>query len=177
MAEPGFMLQSPRLILREFKASDAPDLYDLYRDEDVMRYTAEAPFPSVKSVEDFLEAYPYYDIHGFGRWAVIDRFSSECLGFCGLRKDNPTTEVDLGFRFFRRYWSKGFATEAAQAALEAGFTHFGLEEIIGRSMRENLASTSVLHKLGMRFREVTETDGVLWLIYVIDKASHETRIT
>ncbi len=169
MTDSGFMLTSPRLTLREFRIGDAAQLYDLYHDADVMRYTGEQPFPSVRAVEDFIDAYPYYREHGFGRWAVIEKSSGDFLGFCGLRRDNPTPEVDLGFRFFRRYWAKGFATEAARTALAAGFDEFGLNEIIGRSMRENLASTSVLHKLGMTFREATEDGGLLWLIYVIDR--------
>jgi RimJ/RimL family protein N-acetyltransferase len=79
--------------------------------------------------------------------------------------------VDLGFRFFRDYWFRGYATEAARTALAAGFQRFGLDRIIGRTMRENLASTSVLNKLGMRFREVSEDRGLLWLIYVIEAES------
>lgn len=169
MVTAGFRLSTPRLVLREFVAEDAPRLFALYSDPDVMRYTGEEPFPDVRAVRQFIEAYPYYREHGFGRWAVLHRETQEFLGFCGLRRDNPTPEVDLGFRFFRKYWGKGFATEAARTALAAGFGHFGLTEIIGRSMRENLASTSVLHKLGMTFREVTEDRGLLWLIYVIDR--------
>lgn len=175
MSDRGFKLSSARLILREFADEDAPQLFDLYSDPDVMRYTGEEPFPSVSAVREFIAAYPYYRKHGFGRWAVIERATGHFLGFCGLRRDNPTPEVDLGFRFFRRYWGKGFATEAARIALAAGFGTFGLNEIIGRSMRENLPSTSVLHKVGMTFREVTEDGGLLWLIYVIDRGTFEAQ--
>lgn len=173
MATATFMSSTSRLVLREFAAEDAPQLFALYNDPDVMRYTGEEPFPSVGAVREFIEAYPYYREHGFGRWAVLSRRSGEFLGFCGLRRDNPTPEVDLGFRFFRRYWGQGYATEAAATALAAGFGQFGLTEIIGRSMRENLASTSVLHKLGMSFREVTEDRGLLWLTYVIDRETFQ----
>jgi RimJ/RimL family protein N-acetyltransferase len=150
-------------------AADAHSLFQLYEDADVMRYTGEEPFASVGAVEAFINEYPYYRRHGFGRWAVIHRETGEFLGFCGLRRDNPTPEVDLGFRFFRRFWFKGYATEAGRTALAAGFDQFGLDQIIGRVMRENLASTNVLHKLGMTFREVAEEDGLFWLIYSIDK--------
>jgi RimJ/RimL family protein N-acetyltransferase len=167
-SEP-FNLHSERLLLREFTVDDAPQLFALYEDADVMRYTGEEPFTSVAAVEQFLSEYPYYERDGFGRWAVIDRRSDEFLGFCGLRRDNPTPEVDLGFRFFRRFWFQGYATEAARAALSTGFGAFGLTEIIGRTMRENLASTHVLKKLGLTFREVVEEDGLFWLIYSIDR--------
>lgn len=169
MSDAAFRLTSPRLVLREFQVEDAPWLYELYSDADVMRYTGEEPFPSVEAVASFIAAYPYYRRHGFGRWAVLDRQNGQFLGYCGLRRDNPTSEVDLGFRLHRRYWYRGYATEAAATALRAGFERFGLDEIIGRAMRENLASTSVLHKLGMRLREVSEEGGLLWLIYTIGR--------
>jgi len=175
LADQGVTLGSPRLILREFETGDAPQLFELYNDPDVMRYTGEEPFPSVEAVREFIANYPYYRRDGFGRWAVFERSSGQFLGFCGLRRDNPTPEVDLGFRFFRRYWGKGFATEAARICLAAGFGPFGLDEIIGRSMRENLASTSVLHKVGMTFRETSEEGGLLWLIYVINRKTFEAQ--
>ena len=89
------------------------------------------------------------------------------MGFCGLRRHETSGEVDLGFRLFQKYWSKGFATEAAGASLFAGFERFGLDKIVGRAMRENLPSITVLQKLGMRFREVSEENQLFWLVYTI----------
>lgn len=60
-------------------------------------------------------------------------------------------EVDLGFRFFKEYWNKGFATESSLACIEYGFNSVGLKSIIGRAQKANLASIKVLQKVGLKF--------------------------
>jgi RimJ/RimL family protein N-acetyltransferase len=164
-----FSISTERLLLREFIASDAVPLYALNSDPKVLRYTGDQPFPNVRAAADFIAGYDHYRQHGFGRWAVIARDHDAFMGFCGLRHNPTDGTVDLGFRLFPRYWAQGIATEAARAALGAGFGRFGLEEITGRAMRENLPSITVLQKLGMRFRSVQEETGLIWLVYVIDR--------
>jgi len=165
---PTFSFTTQRLLLREFAAGDAEPLYLLNSDPEVLRYTGDEPFPDVHAAAEFIRNYTHYRDHGFGRWAVISRSSDEFMGFCGLRK-GADGNVDLGFRLFPGFWAKGIATEAAGAALSAGFNQFGLEEIIGRAMRENLPSISILQKLGMTFREIREEAGLIWLVYVITR--------
>ena len=158
-----------RLYLRDLQPEDAPSLYALNSDPDVMRYTGDEPFLNAAAAKLFLQGYDHYERFGFGRWAVIRKQDDRFLGFCGLRRDETSAEVDLGFRFYSEYWSRGYATEAAGASLELGFGTFGLDRIIGRSMRENLPSVRVLQKLGMEFCEVREESGRLFLIYAIDR--------
>ena len=162
-----FKLSTDRLVLRKFCAQDAAALFELNSDAEVLRYTGDRPFPDVGAAADFIRDYSHYREHIFGRWAITDRDSGEFMGFCGLRCSEHTGEVDLGFRLFRRYWARGIATEAAHAALRAGFEQFQLGEITGRAMRENLPSITVLQKLGMRFRELSEEKELFWLVYAI----------
>lgn len=163
------LFETERICLREFNTADAPYLYALNSNPEVLRYTGDEPFMTSKSAEAFIRDYNHYQLHGFGRWAVTLKPHHRFIGFSGLRSDPETGEVDLGFRFFAEYWSQGFATEAGSAALSLGFEKFGLEEIVGRSMRENRASIAVLQKLGMEFSEVREESGVLWLIYAMSR--------
>ena len=151
MTHSPIILESERLQLREFVVADAPSLFQLYEDPEVMRYTGEEPFVSVGAVEAFIREYPYYRQHGFGRWAVLHRQSGEFMGFCGLRRDNPTPEVDLGFRFFRQYWFKGYATEAARASMEFAFKELGWEKVIHVILKGNERSIAVAEKLGSKF--------------------------
>ncbi len=164
------LFETERICLREFDTADAHYLYALNSDPDVLRYTGDTPFMTSKAAEAFIRDYDHYQRHGFGRWAVTLKPQQRFIGFCGLRSDPQTGEVDLGFRFFAQYWSQGFATEAGTAALKLGFENYGLEEIVGRAMRENRASITVLQKLGMEFSEVREESGVLWLIYAMSRA-------
>ena len=168
-----FKISTDRLVLRRFCAQDAAPLFEMNSDPEVLRYTGDEPFPDVSAAADFIRNYSHYRDHVFGRWAVTSRESGEFMGFCGLRYSEDSGEVDLGFRLFRRYWARGIATEAARAALQAGFEQFQLGEITGRAMRENLPSITVLQKLGMRFRELAEEKELFWLIYAITREEYQ----
>ena len=175
MTLKAFTINTRRLHLRAFREQDAPDLYRLNSDPEVLRYTGDEPFPDIHAAVAFINTYSQYHQHGFGRWAVLDKHSGEFMGFCGLRRSGCNGEVDLGFRLFRRFWAQGIATEASMAALAAGFDHFKLKEIIGRSMRENLPSITILQKLGLKFREVAEENGLIWLIYAITAEEYQAK--
>lgn len=144
-------------------------LFSLNSNPDVIRYTGDSSFFNMSAAQNFVRDYDHYDKHGFGRWAVILKSENRFIGFCGLRKDEITGDVDLGFRFFADCWSQGYATEASQAALQVGFETYGLDTIIGRCLRENLPSIRVLQKLGMEFSEVREESELLWLIYSLSR--------
>jgi RimJ/RimL family protein N-acetyltransferase len=154
-----------RLVLREIVTTDALTLYLLNSDTNVMRYTGDQPFRSAEAAADFIEGYEDYDRHGFGRWAVTLKDDPAVIGYCGLKRNEVNNEVDLGFRFFPQFWAHGYATEAGKVSLKLGFEVFGLPEILGKSMRENLPSVTVLQKLGMRFSEIREEENLIWLIY------------
>jgi len=161
------MLETPRLRLREFCADDAEGLVRLNADLNVLRYTGEPPLVAGAGPEQLMRHYASYDDNGFGRWALIRRQDDRFIGFCGLRRSDRTGDVDLGLRLFPEFWSQGYATEAARGALEAGFRQFGLQEITGRAMRENLPSITILQKLGMKYRDMIEDDGEFWLEYSV----------
>lgn len=145
-----YVLQTERLALRELYPSDAQFFYDLNSDPEVIRWTGDPPFESVEAAREFLEAYPDFRNHGYGRWAVERKADGEVIGWCGLKNHEEEGFVDLGFRFFRREWGKGYATEAAKACIDYGFLYLDLQSIIGRAASENKASIRVLQKCGMR---------------------------
>ena len=151
--------ETPRLILREFALDDAKSMWELNSDPEVIKYTGDPPFASVEKAREFLLNYKDYEKNGFGRWAVITKASNSFIGWCGL-KLNEQNLVDLGFRFFRKEWNKGYATEAAEACLEHGFLKLNLNEIIGRVASENKASIKVLEKLSMDYWKNDSCKGI-----------------
>lgn len=146
-------------MLRQFAIEDAPALYDLNSDPEVMKYTGDFPFASVEEAEDFVSGYDHYRDYGYGRWSVILRETGEFIGWCGL-KLNELGQVDIGFRFFRKHWGKGYATESARATLAYGFSELEMEEIIGRAAKANTASIRVLEKLGMKYWKEDSCKGI-----------------
>lgn len=145
-------LQTDRLILRPFTEGDAPAYHALVSDPDVLRFTGESPVASVAETLEILRTRPLrdYAVHGFGRMACVHQQSGELIGFCGLKRlEMFGNEVDIGYRFVRRYWGLGLASESAEALYAQGKNDLKLARIIGLVMPENRASVRVLVKLGM----------------------------
>ena len=160
-------LQTTRFILREFQPEDAEYLFQMNEDWDCIKYTGDVAFENVEEAENFIKNYDHYQKYGFGRWTVLDKVSGEFLGWCGLKYDEELHEYDLGFRFLKKHWGKGFATEASVFCLKLGFEKFKIPEIVGRVMPENLVSIKVLEKLGMIYKETRTKNEVEWLILSI----------
>lgn len=163
-----FLLETDRLYLREITPDDALFAYELNADEEVIRYTGDGPFESVEEAKTFLENYDHYRKYGFGRWLVVRKSDNELVGWCGLKYSEDADEYDIGFRFFKKHWNSGYATESAAACLKIGFEKFGMKTIVGRARVENLASVRVLEKLGLSFSKTVEENGEAWVVYSID---------
>lgn len=158
--------ETNRLILREFSALDAEGFYRLNLDPEVIRYTGDVPFDSVKEASDFIRAYTEYRQHGFGRWSVLDKVSGQYLGFCGLRRDPLSQSVDLGFRLRKSAWGKGIGYEAARASLKVGIEAYGVTDYVASAMACNLASIYLLEKLGFTLTDLQDADGQ-WLHFIL----------
>lgn len=161
------ILQTARLYLREMTPADAEHAYRLNLDPEVIRHTGDDPFASVAQARQFLEQYDHYRRYGFGRWAVCLQAGDEFVGWCGLKYTESLAEYDLGFRFLRAHWGRGYATEAASACLDLGFREFLMPEIVGRAMKANTGSIRVLEKVGMKFARAYEEQGQEWVQYAM----------
>lgn len=164
------VFSTQRLILKRFSPKDAQGFYELNLDPEVLRYTGDVPFSSVAEAEAFIRSYDHYERDGFGRWSVFLKDTGEYIGFCGLNYSMKKREVDVGFRFLRKHWGKGYATEAARGSLLHGFQVYGLERIVARARVDNPASQRVIQKLGMHFEKEFVEDNQVWSQYEITRA-------
>lgn len=163
------ILETERTYLREMTPDDAQNAYELNSDPLVIQYTGDVSFESVDEARAFLSKYDHYEKYGFGRWAVISKETNEYLGWCGLKYSADEDEFDIGFRFHQRFWNKGFASETARACIQLGFEKFNMKTIVGRAMKENLASIRVLEKCGLTFLSDYQFDDEEGVIYSINK--------
>lgn len=115
------VLETNRLILREFDITDAQNFYELNLNPNVIKYTGNSAFKDIEEAKTFLKNYSDYQKNGFGRWAVIQKSTQEFLGWCGLKYDEKLDETDIGFCFFEHFWNQGFACESAKACIKYGF--------------------------------------------------------
>ena len=154
------IIETERLLLRKFTVEDAPLIYELNLDPDVIRYTYD-PVKDIEHATHVLEQVilPQYALYNHGRWAVHLKPQLEFIGWCGLKCIPQRDEIDLGYRFKKQYWGKGYATEAAYACIQYGFKKLDLKRIFGRAIPENTASLHVLEKCGMTFLTDEVVDG------------------
>jgi RimJ/RimL family protein N-acetyltransferase len=171
-------LETERTYLRKLTTEDAKNFYALNIDLEVLKYTGDKPFDTLEDAKTFLSNYNQYEKYGVGRLAVIEKKSNTFIGWCGLKYSPDLDEYDIGFRFQRANWNKGFATETAKKCLEFGFDNLNLKEIVGRAMKENKASIKVLEKIGMTFKNDFDFDGQEGVIYRLTKNDYEkSRLT
>lgn len=153
-------LLTPRLRLRPWRDDDLEPLAAMYADPEVMRYIGDG---SVRTRDEtavgLARMRAEWDERGHGMFAVELRESGELTGWTGTTVPGFLPEVlpavEIGWRFARRFWGRGLATEAARAALGHAFDTVGLERIVSICNVDNAASEGVMRKLGMHLDRET----------------------
>ncbi|WP_135468171.1 GNAT family N-acetyltransferase [Crenalkalicoccus roseus] len=149
------MLHWPRTITTERLSLLPPgpehldDLIRLKADERVfgfMLHGTRTPQRTREELEDDME---FWRVRGYGTWSVFERASGAFLGIAGLMERPDGRGVALRFALWPECRGKGYAREAARAALEFGH-RAGLARIIAVARETNHASRAVLADLGMR---------------------------
>jgi len=163
------ILETQRLILKQFCEDDAQYLFELNSDPEVTKYVGEGAFESVDAVREFVRNYNQYEKYGQGRLNMFDKQSGEYIGWCGLKYLTESRQTDLGYRLLKKHWGKGYATEASTACLNYGFNTLNLEKIIGTAMKENTASIKVFEKLGLKYSHDDDCGCQPGVVYTITK--------
>lgn len=155
------ILETPRLLLRQFTEADALLILQLNNEPGVLQYIPEQELEreeqALKVLVDII--LPQYKNH-LGRWAVHTKDNNEFIGWCGLKWLKETDEIDLGYRYKPSAWGKGYATEAAQYTLNYGLQQLQLKKIVAHAHIDNIASQKVLEKIGMQFVGEGVQDGI-----------------
>jgi RimJ/RimL family protein N-acetyltransferase len=145
-------LRTARLVLREWRDDDVEPFAQLCGDPVVMRYMM--PLDSRAAVDATVGAIRgHFARHGFGFWAVELPGEAPFIGMVGLAvvafAAHFAPAVEIGWRLARRHWGRGFAGEAAAAALDAGFSQLDLREIVAFTVPANEPSWRLMRRLGM----------------------------
>jgi len=147
------ILETERLLLRQMEQSDYPALCKILQDREVM-YAYEHAF-SDQEVQNWLDRnLERYRRDGFGLWAVVLKETGEMIGQCGITwQDWEGRQVlEVGYLFQKKFWHKGYATEAAVACKHYAFTVLEAREVTSIIRENNLASQKVALRNGMKVR-------------------------
>jgi RimJ/RimL family protein N-acetyltransferase len=143
-------LPGPRVILRQWNDADLEPFAAMNADPEVMEF-----FPNPSTMEQSLASLARLkrgiDERGWGLWAV--EIEQEFAGFTGLADPNLeahfTPCVEIGWRFHRRFWGRGYALEAAQVALRFAFETLRLQEVVSFTAQLNERSQRLMQRLGL----------------------------
>ena len=154
-------IRTPRLLLRSWQEMDLPGYAALNVDAEVRRWF---PGTLTRKESDAQAARFQHHIatHEFGFWALEAPGIAPFIGFVGLQHVSfaaPFTPfVEAGWRLARQHWGRGYATEAAKAALAHGFGKLALPEIVAFAVTGNLASRRVMERIGMQHDALHDFD-------------------
>lgn len=150
-----FIVETERLLLRELQETDAEAIFELDADPEVHRFLGNAPLTNLDQAVPVIQfiRQQYLD-NGIGRWAVIEKESGAMIGWSGFKLmldsvNGHSGYYDLGYRFIRKCWGKGYATEAAKAMVAYGFNQLNLNSIYAIADVGNMESRKVLEKVCM----------------------------
>jgi [ribosomal protein S5]-alanine N-acetyltransferase len=164
------ILETPRLLLREFTPQDADALALVLSDPETMRYYP-APYDRA-GVEQWIERNRQrYQDDGVGLWAMEFKKTNELIGDCGITRQQVEGErlYEIGYHLRRDFWGQGLATEAAIACRDWAFAHLKTERLISLIRPENLPSRRVAERNGMTVWKKVTWRGLSHYVYSIEK--------
>jgi ribosomal-protein-alanine N-acetyltransferase len=165
------MIETERLLIRDFTPADLDALATMRADEEVAKYIGTTRMQTRAKVEERLKFYlSCYEKYGFGVSGVIYKQDGKLIGWSGLQPLEDSDQIEVGYGFDKPYWRQGFATEVAAAWLRYGFEHVGLERIVAVAVPENYPSRHVMEKLGMKFEKYAHYYGLECVFYAITRA-------
>ena len=147
------ILETDRLILREFNTDDAAFILLLLNNPGWLRYIGDRNVKTMDDAKNYLLNGPmksYYE-NGFGLSLVELKENHLPIGMCGLIKRETLEHVDIGFALLPEYAGKGYAYEIAAATMAHAETHLGITEIVAITTEDNEHSIRLLNKIGLAF--------------------------
>lgn len=164
-------LETERLTLRPFREEDVVPFFELSQDPHVMRYLADRRVPTLQETWRAVAGWiGHWALRGYGIWAIEERDSASLIGRAGIINPADWPGPEVGYMLGREWWGRGYATEAAQAAMDWGFEQIGFDELISLIDPANTASIAVATRLGESLRGEAEVMGHPVQLYRISRA-------
>ncbi len=158
-------LRTGRLAMTPVAWGDLADLRALKGDPRVHAIMLGGVRTAQQAADDLAEDIMFWGRHGVGMWAVRLAGSGEFVGTVGLHERPDGRGIALRFVVTAEAQGRGYASEAAGAALRFAHERAGLEVVIAVVRESNIASRQVLGAIGMRECDSFRRDGGLVLVY------------
>lgn len=169
------MIETERLLLREYTMDDFEALYEILSDSDTMQHYP-APFDENRTKKWITWNLDNYEKHGFGLWAVVLKETGEFIGDCGITIQNIDGEMlpEIGYHIHKKHWRRGFAKEAARSVRDWVFQNTRYDTVYSYMKYTNVGSFSTAIAIGMKkVKEYSDPKNVISYAYVITRSEWE----
>lgn len=164
------ILQTPRLLLREWTDDDLQAALPIYTDPEVMKHVFPfRPLSERRLKLDIEKFRADYKSRGWSRWAVVLSESVEIIGHCGFDLLEHTGNIEFQLLLARQHWGRGLGQEIARETIKHGFDVLGFEQIIAVTPPNNPRGVNLLERLSMSFLGEDFYYGQSMCCYVMDK--------
>ena len=146
-------IQTPRLLLRRYRLTDAENVFTYAQDSEWGRYLPGIPRPYERQhADEFVASHVLKDWRTEPHWAL--EHEGRVVGGVGLRPAPRHGRVELGYALARWLWGRGLMTEALSAVIDAAFRGLPIRKVAARAVAANVGSIRVMEKVGMQFEAV-----------------------
>ena len=161
--------ETERLFLRPPLPSDLEVFVEIHEDPEVMRHMVTIGQAGGRAAgwRTLALLLGHWHLLGYGQWTVIEKATREIIGRAGLWNPEGGLGLEVGWVNRQSKWGRGFATEAARAAVTHGFETVGADHLISLIRPDNVRSIRVAEKIGETFERHEKQDGVDVLVYGI----------
>ncbi|HSB00329.1 MAG TPA: GNAT family N-acetyltransferase [Anaerolineales bacterium] len=166
------VLETERLLLRQFSLEDAEFILALLNEPSFIQNIGDRGVRTLADARSYLTRVPIasYAKNGFGLYLVLLKETQESIGMCGLIKRDSLEDVDIGYAFLPKFWSKGYAVESALAVKAYAKDVIGLKRMVAITDPANEGSIRVLEKIGLRFEKMVRLseDDIELKLFAVD---------
>lgn len=148
-------LETERLLLRPFTYEDAEDVFSCWEsDPDVAKYMFWTSHNDIEKTKEWIAfETEQIDKDDWYRFALVLKETNELIGTGLIYFEEEVNSWEIGYNLGKKYWGKGYTTEAMKQIISFAQEELGITEIVGRYAKENPASGKVMKKLGFRFEK------------------------
>ena len=171
------MIETERLILREYTWQDVGAVYEIFSDPETMQHYPK-PFDKEQTRNWIAWNLQNYEEYGFGLWAVILKETGELIGDCGLTLQDIDGErlPEIGYHIHKKYWRRGFGSEAARAVRDWAFGNTHYDRLYSYMKYTNVGSYAVAAAIGMKkVKEYPDGKNGISYAYAITRGEWEKR--
>ena len=165
---PWEILRTENVIVREITLDDIDRLYEIYSNEDVVKYIEnlyESKEEEIRYTMDYiLNQYRFYE---YGMWIVESVKTGEIIGRAGIFDRVDQEYKEIGFVFAKEYWGMGYAKETLKAIINYAHEEFEIDTLIAHVMSANVRSKRLLESLGFVYESDALVDGNKFERYVM----------